>query len=377
MATLRKARDMTQTGLARAAGVSLSTVSKIELGDRALTQGMAAAFARALGVTLAEVLGTDTVKPDESESLYALRATIRRFDLPGESVVTPESLRHGLTEVIELRGDANLTTVLARLPQLLSDTTNYAHAAGSPEAWAMVADLYSAVYWLAARHRWMDLADLAVLKQKLAAERATPLVTAIAARDEAGAFLNSGDFDGGLAVVERAIVATETTLNGREKALGLGILHLRGLTLAGRMGNSSEAERHSAGAWQASEEFPVDVNAAGITFGAANTATHVLATAVDLEHHREALDIAQRLEGQDLDLPATRVGPLHMNIARAKLALGDRDGALASLADAWDAAPQMSKVHPTSRELMRVLISLHKRSNPVLTKLARKARVHL
>ncbi|MGW7694209.1 hypothetical protein ACWGMA_36015 [Streptomyces asiaticus] len=76
-----------------------------------------------------------------------------------------------------------------------------------------------------------------------------------------------------------------------------------------------------------------------------------------------------------MTLPATRVGPLHMNISRSRLALGDRDGALESLEAAWDVAPEMARVHPTSQELMRVLTSLHRRSNPRLTKLAKRAGV--
>ncbi|WP_265737792.1 hypothetical protein [Actinacidiphila oryziradicis] len=38
---------------------------------------------------------------------------------------------------------------------------------GSPAAWTLVADVYSVVYWLAARHRWMHLAELATMKQRL------------------------------------------------------------------------------------------------------------------------------------------------------------------------------------------------------------------
>jgi hypothetical protein len=57
--------------------------------------------------------------------------------------------------------------------------------------------------------------------------------------------------------------------------------------------------------------------------------------------------------------------------------LKDRDGALDSLAEAWQVAPQMAKVHPTSQELSRVLISLHKRGNPKVTALARRAGVSL
>ncbi|GAB3475480.1 helix-turn-helix domain-containing protein [Amycolatopsis cihanbeyliensis] len=374
VAILRKARDMSQAKLAREAGVSVSLLSKIEVGDRALNQGVAAALARAMGVGLNELLGQTRIQEDNDELLKQLRSTIRRFDLPGEPPNNPEILKSDLVELTRLRSDAKLREVLEKTPGLLAKATNFAHANGSPEAWAMVADIYSTIYWLAARHRWMDLADLAVLKQHAAAERANPLLKIVAARDEAGAFLNSGDFAGGLAIIERAVVQAEK-LNGRDRALGLGLLHLRGLTLAGRAGDKKETERHIAAAWRVAEEFSEDVDVHGIHFGPENTAIHQIATTVDLEQHRTALDTMESLTRRPLTLPATRIGPLHMNVARAKLALGNRDDALESLVSAWEVAPQMSKVHPTSRELMRVLISLHKRSNPTLTKLAQRAGV--
>lgn len=374
---LRKERDMSQAKLARKAGVSVSLLSKIEIGDRALSHGVAAALAGAMGITLDEVLGKAQVKQSDETRLKDLRATIRRFDLPGEAPDHPQVLNQELAELITLRSDANLSGVLKKLPALLSKATNHAHAVGSPAAWTIVADVYSAIYWLAARHRWMDLAELAVIKQQLAAQRANPLSGAIAARDEAGAFLNSGDFEGGLVVVDRAIVQAESSLAGQDKVLGLGLLYLRGLTLAGRLGDKAEADRYAAAAWRVAEEFSEDLDVHGIHFGPENTAIHVVATSVDLEKHREALEAADQLSRHSLTLPATRIGPLHMNIARAKLALRDRDGALDSLVNAWDAAPQMAKVHPTSQELLRVLISLHKRSNPILTKLVKKAGINI
>lgn len=375
VAILRKKRDMSQATLARKAGVSVSLLSKIEIGDRTLGQGVAAALAKAMGITLDEVLGRAQVKQDEETGLQELRAAIRRFDIPGEPPDRPETLDRELAEVIDLRSNANLSGLLDKLPSLVSKATSHAHAVGSPETWAIVANVYSAVYWLAARHRWMDLADLAVMKQQLAGQRATPLVAAHAARDEAGCFLNSGDFEGGLVVVDRAIVQAESSLEGRELALGLGLLHLRGLTLAGRLRDQVEADRHSSGAWRAAEEFPQDLNIHGIGFGPQETANHVVATATDFENHREALEVADRITRRTLTLRPTGAVRFHMNVGRAKLSLGDRDGALNSLVDAWNTAPQVAKVHPHSQELLRVLISLHKRSNPTLTKLAKRASV--
>lgn len=280
-----------------------------------------------------------------------------------------------LAELNEHRHRTELSAVLQKLPGVLADATNCAHATQSPDAWTRVADAYSVVYWLAARHRWMHLAELAVMKQRLAAERAHPIAATVAARDEAGAFLNSGDFAGGLAIVDRAVVEAETTLRGRDRAYGLGILHLRGLTLAGRLKEKATAERHIEAAWQVAEEFPEDIVDHGIHFGPENTAVHVISTASDMEDYRESLNTADDLVRGGLTLPATRVGPLHMNISRSKLALGDRGGALESLEAAWDVAPEMARVHPTSQELMRVLTSLHRRSNPRLTRLAKRAGV--
>ncbi|MGH3907529.1 MAG: helix-turn-helix domain-containing protein [Pseudonocardiaceae bacterium] len=116
VAILRKQRDMSQVKLARAAGVSLSLLSKIEVGDRALCQGVAAALARAMGITLDEVLGKVRVEQNNEMPLNDLRSAIRRFDLPGEAPDTADNLNRDLADVIKLRGDANLTGVLQKLP---------------------------------------------------------------------------------------------------------------------------------------------------------------------------------------------------------------------------------------------------------------------
>lgn len=52
VAELRKVRGITQAALARRAGISVSLLSKIEIGDRTLTPGIAAAIARTLRMSL-------------------------------------------------------------------------------------------------------------------------------------------------------------------------------------------------------------------------------------------------------------------------------------------------------------------------------------
>ncbi len=142
----------------------------------------------------------------------------------------------GLDHAITLRAQTDLARLLRMLPDLLTRATTYAHAAVSPQGWALLADVYSVAYWLTARHRWMDLVEIAPTRQAWAAgQQPSPLVTAVGAQDRAGTFLNRGDFAGGLTVVDRAIVAAEAALSGPEKAFATGLLHLRGMTLAGRL----------------------------------------------------------------------------------------------------------------------------------------------
>lgn len=372
VAARRKEHRLSQVTLARKAGVSVSLLSKIEVGDRALTQGVGAAIARAMNLTLDELLGS---APEEN--LSELNFVIRRFDIPGPPPEHPETLQKEVDDLNRLRWNTELSKILRKLPDVLSRVTNNAHLVQQPKAWTLVADVYGIIYWLAARHRWMHLAELATMKQRMASERADPIAAIVAARDDAGTFLNSGDFTGGLAIVDRAVVLAESTLTGRDRAYALGILHLRGLTLAGRLKDKQTTNQHIKAAWKAAEEFPEDIVKHGIHFGPENTATHVISTASDLDQHRKALDTAEGLIQAGFTLPATRVGPFYMNLGRSQLALGDQDGTLESLEKAWAVAPEMAAVHPTSLELTRVLVSKHKRSNERLSKIAKKAGISI
>ncbi len=372
---LRKERALTQVALARRAGVSLSLLSKIEVGDRALTPAIAASIARALQTTLGALYGEAEIAEDQSVLLEDLRTAVRRYDIPDQALVPdPAQLRVDLDRAITLRAQTDLAGLLRMLPGLLTRATTYAHAAASQHRWALLADVYSVVYWLAARNRWMDLLDIAPTRQAWAAgQQPNPLVTVVGAQDRAGTFLNCGDFDGGLTVVDRAIVAAGAALTGPEYAFATGLLHLRGMTLAGRRGDRAEAERHIHAAWTAAEGSSKGLRIHYQLFSPANIITHVLATEGDLGNPRQVIRLAEELTSKATGLPPARMGAVHINTARAQLDLGDRDGALTSLLKAWDVAPQLAKTGPMSRDVLRVLISLYQRSNPQLVTLAKQA----
>ncbi|MGA4846522.1 helix-turn-helix domain-containing protein [Streptomyces sp. G5(2025)] len=383
VALLRKARGLSQTALARKAHVSLSLLSKVEVGDRPLTPAAATALGGALGLSMAEVQGRASVAADDELLLSELRSAMRDFDMPVHEDVSEGRVAAGLEMADRHRDQVDVAALMTMLPALLRDATAHAHAENSPTSWSALADVYSTVYWLAARHRWMDLAELAVTRQRWAVEQQpNPVGVAFAARDRAGTYLNFGDVDHGLDVVDRAIAAVQSApVSTVDRDLAMGVLNLRGMTLAGRLPDkreaAREAERHIKSAWRAAASFSSDIEAHGLTFGSQNTFTHVLATRVDLGRPRAALTLTDDLDAALAGLPPTRVAPTRINYARAQLDVGDRDGALENLVAAFDVAPQMARIHPMGREVLRVLSSLHRRSNPALLRLSKLSGVPL
>ncbi len=81
------------------ANVSVSLLSKIEVGDRTLTPTVAATIGRALGLSMAEVLGKARVAEDDEERLTALRSAVRDYDLPGRAQVEEAALLDDLESV--------------------------------------------------------------------------------------------------------------------------------------------------------------------------------------------------------------------------------------------------------------------------------------
>ncbi|MEU5426249.1 helix-turn-helix transcriptional regulator [Streptomyces olivoreticuli] len=376
LAALRKERGWSQVKLAKQANISVSLLSKIEVGDRTLTPAVAAAVGKPMGLSMAEVLGKTEVGREGKRPLADLRAALRDYDLPDRVTVKEQKLSAEMGTADAYRKKADVSKLLMVLPKLLRDATTNAYTVNTAESWMVLADVYSTVYWLAARHRWMDMAELAVTRQRWAVEQQpNPLGMAVAARDRAGTYLNFGDIERGLTLVDRAIADAQQRLGSTERDIAVCILNLRGMTLAGRLKDKKEAkreaERHIRSALATSQDMSRELDVHGLTVGPQNTFTHRLATYVDLGRPREALALADDLSVALAGMPPTRVAPTYINAARAQLDIGDRDAALESLSIAWEVAPQFARIHPMGREVFRVVSSLHRRSNPELLRLSK------
>ncbi|MET8679672.1 helix-turn-helix transcriptional regulator [Streptomyces sp. NPDC004647] len=379
IAVLRKARGVGQARLARDAGISLSYLSKIEVGLRPATPPVVADIAKALHVPTARIYGQPFLGPSEqADLLNDLRSAVRRHTLPKEDMPTRDVLSAALGRAAELRAEARYLELLRMLPKLLGQTTATAlTAGGDATAWGQVADVYGCAYAVAHRLGQPDLADMIVSRQSWAAQQTwNPEAEAATAWNEAGTYQSAGMYEDGLAIVERAISKFEAAGRGSgpNRIIPLGSLHLRGVVLASRHKDKRATEDHLSKARELARDLPDDVVRHNLTFGGGNTALYELAAHVELGQPDKASEMAGPLiTAPPTGLKPNRVGRLYIDAARARLATKDLQGAEEALKAAFSVAPQMAEVHPMSREVLRVLFVLHQRSRPDLVAMARKS----
>ncbi|MEN8653468.1 helix-turn-helix transcriptional regulator [Streptomyces sp. 21So2-11] len=378
IAVLRKARGVGQAKLARQAQISMSYLTKIETGLRPATPPVVAAIANALHVTTARIYGQPFLGPSEqADLLNELRGAVRRHTLPKEDQPDPDALAADAQKAARLRADTQYLELLRMLPKLLGQATATAMAnRGEAGAWAQVSDAYGCAYALAHRLAQPDLADMIVSRQTWAAQQTwNPEAEAAAAWNEAGTYQSAGQYDDGLSIVERAISQFESAGgNGADKAIALGSLHLRGVVLASRHKDKHATTDHLRRAKALAQDFPRDLLRHNLTFGAGNTALYELAAYIELGQPDKAAEMSRPLMGNPpIGLKPNRVGRLYIDVARARLATKDLQGTEDALKEAFAVSPQMTEIHPMSREVLRVLFVMHQRSRPDLMAMAKRS----
>ncbi|UCM88459.1 helix-turn-helix domain-containing protein [Streptomyces marincola] len=380
IAVQRKARELSQQALANRAKISKSLLAKIEIGDRACRPAVAASIAAALGVPLTVLYGQPYAESADPQLIDALRSAVRRHRHPAVTEVRADRLTADIEAASRMRASTDYARLLPVLPGLIARAVAHAHDTQDPAAWELLVDAYSCAFTVAHRLGYPDLADLVAARQEWAAHQSwTPVAQLAAAWTEAGCYQSAGDYLEGLAVTDRALTAmSATATDSVAGVVAAGSLHLRAVTLASRARDEATTRYHLEKAERLAGRLrDADVYRHNLTFGPGNVVLHELATHIELERPRRAVAIVGDLVGVSLPgLAPTRIGHLHIDAARAHLAAGDRDEALQSLLRAREAAPQMARIHPMAREVLRVLVSLHRRSKPELAILAKWAGLH-
>jgi len=371
IAIARKAQGYTQAALAHRAGISTSMMSEIEIGIRVASPAIVAAIAKALGTTTSSLYrgGVDPTGPYLGE----VHLAVRGCDLPGDPTgITMADLRARVTHASDLRAATQYVELVELLPSLITDATAHAHAVDDPAAWSVMNDALGAAHATAYRLGHRDFAEIIAARQEWTASRTwNPLAQAVAAGNNASVHQAAGDYARAVAVVESAISRLSAAdLDTPEAVIVRGTLHLRGVAMASLAEDADTVAMHLRHANNLAELMgDQDRSAHNLVFGPGNAVLHALGAHVELDHPDEAIDlISTFVPGPGLT--PTRIGHLHIDAARAHLALGDIDKAQAELQKGEQAAPEMVSVHPMAREVARVLVSSHRRSRPDLIDLA-------
>ncbi|MGW9205830.1 helix-turn-helix domain-containing protein [Embleya sp. NPDC055664] len=123
VASARGGRRMTQVALARAAGMSLSMLRKIEQGTRYPSDDGLSNLADALGVDIHRLLGIRETRDSRvSAALPAMRAAIDGYDMPEDGPIRalPE-LRKAVDTAVERRLASQYALLAQTLPDLLTE----------------------------------------------------------------------------------------------------------------------------------------------------------------------------------------------------------------------------------------------------------------
>ncbi|GAB3165253.1 helix-turn-helix transcriptional regulator [Myceligenerans halotolerans] len=382
IAHYRVQRGMTQTALAQAAAVSLSLLRKVETGTRDATPVLIAAVAKPLSVDVTTLNGqpydVDGPRRDQiHDRVPALRQALNYWDLPPDLEIpprSPEMLLADAIEVTRLRQKDRNIQALSRVPGLLLETTAALHATDQSTERETLCDALATLL-----HPTMSIMhatgynDLATIVADrifwVAGQWGNPLIGGLAAYERTSSMLRHGGYDIGLRLIDHARAALDEQGADPSALRMKGSLHLRSAILAARAGNSDIAGAHIAEARAITGHLPQNTDHLwrNLAFGPTNTGFHDVAVLIELGDGPRALQVAETLEIPQGFAP-TRTARHHVDLARAYLWQNRNDHALTSLVRARELAPQQTRHHPTTREVLRMLVRAHRRANEPLAR---------
>ncbi|MFD9445999.1 XRE family transcriptional regulator, partial [Streptomyces sp. NPDC060001] len=300
------------------------------------------------------------------------------YDSPDDLTVAPRPLPVLAAEmhaVAQMRQDGQYVKFAPLLPGVLEELTHTALGATSEEerrrAYWWLARGYRAANSLAHKLGYHDLSATAVDRAHWAADRSgDPLMQVTAAYLRAGGMIRMGAFgsarrllEGLEGEVER--LAPEAAMSEAHVALQ-GAIYLKLAILEARAGRPEAARHRMEEARVAAGMVGGDTSHYEMSFGPANLRIHEVAALIDQGDAEQAL-ARLREWGAEQDqaewevpagLAAERVSHHHIDVAAARLAEGDREGALADMLAARAASAPHTRYHPTVHATTSTLVRL-------------------
>jgi transcriptional regulator with XRE-family HTH domain len=392
IALYRRARGLTQEGLAMRLHRSKSWVTKVERGERSIDSVTALLqVSKALGVEVQKLTGRPYFPEpggrgaERAEGLSALRRVLMRYDaIHGVAHGWSDEPAPDLGELsVEARGardlyetsTSNFSAVVPFLPGLIDRaqlTAREARGEERAETYHVLADLYRLAATELRQYGDLDLGWIAADRAMLAgAQSGDDLLVGACAASMTGLIMVQGEPG---AAVELAMDAATTLRHVKESSpqavVVWGTLHLYAAQAAVRAGDSAEGRRLLDVAKGAAGELGTDREDYWLFFGPTNVGIQETGILVDLLDPTAAL---RRAESVDPDrLPSVNRRCYHrLHLARANgLRRRDRE-TVDELLAAERIAPELVRYEPMAREMVRAMLERERRSsNPHLRGLA-------
>jgi len=372
IAEFRKLRGLTQGGLAMRVPCSKSLVSQVERGRTPATPWFVGAVARALGVELTELLGQPyrgtTERTDRAHAgIPQIRIALNYWGIPSEPEFAPRPLdviRQDVEAVGRLLDQVDYIGLGAQLPGLIEELSAVYHDSAGAErrdAAELLMYAFIAAKSVAYRLGYVDLVSVA-LDRAVQAARVTdsPQLAAFIAEEHSQVFFATSGYRVGVKFMEKASSEFDGLTGGSEPGLAVaGSMYLRCAIMAAREpALRQDAWGYLEQAREIGERIGRDTNHYGLIFGPSNVAIHGVATALELEDPDTAVRLSEDFTPPP-DLPVERSSHHYIDVARARLLVGQPALALSTLETADKLAPQHTRNHPMARETVRALIRHH------------------
>jgi len=378
--TARAAARLSRPQLAKLAGVSLSTVHKVGLGERRPSDQVLDALARALRTTPEDLLGGPTrTNSRVHHAIPELQRTIAAYDLPEDGPV--RSLPQIAADVdlaIEDRVQSQYVRLGEQAPELLGElfrAVDQARGADREQAARQLALAIRSADAVAYKYGYSDLsARLVELMRWAASLAADPALDAAAAYVRMETHFSAGQLGPGLRSL-RAAVDRMPALTTERLTAAAAALHMRAAVAAGRMRRPEDARDHLREA----EDLACRVQERlydGTAVGPRSLEIHRLAVAVELGEQEDlatAVDVATRW-APPRELPAERRSHYYIDLGRAQMQLGRPHHAAESLSVARQIAPQHLREHGQVRTELATMVRLTRGRDERVLALARWAK---
>ncbi|WP_405843356.1 helix-turn-helix domain-containing protein [Streptomyces platensis] len=352
----RRIASLTQADLARAAGVGLGTIRKIERGERGVSDAVLDSIADALDIDPARLL-PDKERPDERvhRAMPGLSSVLATYDVPGDGPCRSlPTLTEAVASVVAWRLGAQYVRVARAVPDLLAELCRALQGAAPgdrPAVARLLVDACRAADAVAYKYGARDLSARLIDVMRWAAQQADdPVVDATTAYVRTETFFAARAHAAGLRALELAVDQQALRTSAPEAVAARGALHMRAAVVAGRAGDGDSAETHLDAARVLGDEVAEGVYS-GTAFGPDSVRIHEVSVAVSLgdDHLGRALKLAREW-APPRDLPAERRSGFYIELGRAQLWSGRPDAAFESLKVARRIAPQHAREHRWVRE---------------------------